>query len=187
MQQFVGAVGGRAIGCGGTAVLLPDGHGQGRQADADVFEGVKQEDAHDDCEEAAEGPNNVVRAHVLPLLEENGGAGEHRRGEEHVVDGRHQGGVEDVQSFVQVVDLGAHAAHQTKEEDPSQGVFEDVSPGDEFFNGDPQAFDTGHGERPDDRADGDVDEDVGLTVAGGHHKDEDESHDDNQGRKDEKP
>ena len=92
VQQVVGAVGCHAVGGGEGPLFLPHGHGEGGQADANVFEGVEQEDPHDDGEEATEGADHVVRAHVTPLLEEDGRAGEHRRGEEHVVDGRHQGG-----------------------------------------------------------------------------------------------
>lgn len=118
VQHFVGAVGAQAVGRGEGPFLLPHGHGQVGQTDADVFEGVEQEDADDDGGEAAQRADHVVRAHVAPLLEEDGGAREHRRGEEHVVDGSDQRGVEDVQSFVQVVDLSAHAGHQAQKQDP---------------------------------------------------------------------
>lgn len=147
---------------------------------------MEQEDADDDGEEAAERADHVVRAHVAPLLEEDGGAREHGRGEEHVVDGRDQRGVEDVQSFVQVVDLRADAGHQAQDQDPRQRVPHHVLPRDHFFDGDAQTFDAGHRQRADHRADGDVDQDVGLPVAGGHHKDEDEGHDDDKRGKDTK-
>lgn len=102
------------VGRGKRPLVLPNGHGERSPADADVFEGVEQEDPHNDGEEAAERADDIVCAHVPPLLKEDGGAGEHRCGEEHVVDGSHQGGVEYVQSLVQVVDLCAHTGHQTQ-------------------------------------------------------------------------
>lgn len=162
------------------SLFLPDGHGERRQANADVFEGVEQEDAHDDGEEATEGADDVVGAHVLPLFEEDGGARQHGRGEEHVVDWRHQGCVENVQGLVQVVDLCAHAGHQTQEQEPRQWVSQNIPPRDRLLDGDAQSFDAGDGQRPDHRADGDVDQDVGLAVAGAHHEDEDEGHDDDK-------
>lgn len=180
VQHLVGGVRAQAVGGGEGPLLLPHGHGQ---ADAAVFKGVEQEDADDDGGEAAERADDVVRAHVAPLLEEDGGAREHRRGEEHVVDGSDQGGVEDVQRFVQVVDLCADAGHQPQDQDPQQGVPRHVLPRDRFLDGDAQAFDARHRQRADHRADGDVDQDVGLAVAGTHHKDEDEGHDDDNGGK----
>lgn len=111
VQQFVGGVRCYAVGCGKRSFFLPHGHRERGQAHANIFKGVEQEDAHDDCEEATECTDDIVRSHVLPLFEEDGRAGEHGRGEEHVVDWRYQGGVENVQSFVQVVDLRAHTAH----------------------------------------------------------------------------
>lgn len=183
VQHLVGGVRAQAVGGGEGPLLLPHGHGQVGQADADVFEGVQQEDADDDGEEAAERADHVVRAHVAPLLEEDGGAAEHRRGEEHVVDGSDQGGVEDVQGFVQVVDLCADAGHQPQDQDPGQRVPHHVLPRDGFLDGDAQAFDAGHGQSADHRADGDVDQDVGLAVARTHHKDEDQGHDDDNGGK----
>lgn len=93
-------MGGHAVGCGKGPFFLPHGHSESSQANVNVFESVEQEDTHNDCEEAAEGTDHVVCAHVLPLLKENGGAREHRCGEEHIVDGSHQRGVEYVQSLV---------------------------------------------------------------------------------------
>lgn len=104
----------------GSAFLLPYGDGERCQADADVLEGVQQEDSHDDGEEAAQRSNDVIHRHVLPLFEEDGGAGEDGGGEEDVVDGRDQGGVEDVQRFVQVVDLRADTSQQAQQEEPRQ-------------------------------------------------------------------
>lgn len=137
-------MGRHAVGCGKSPFVLPHGHSERGQANTNVFEGVEQEDAHDDGEEATEGADHVVCAHVPPLLEEDGRAGEHRCGEEHVVDGSHQGGVEYVQSLVQVVDLCAHTGHQTQKQDPCQWVPRYAFPGDRFLDGDPQSFDTGH-------------------------------------------
>lgn len=175
-----------AVGRRHGPLFLPHGHGEGCQANADVFEGVKQEDAHDDGEEATKGADHVVGAHVLPLFEENGGAGEHGRGEEDVVDGSHQGRVEYVQSLVQVVDLCAHTGHQTQKHDPCQWIAHHVFPGDRFLDGNAQSFDTGHRQGPDYWADGDVDKDVGLTVMGAHNKYEDEGNDDDKSGKEEK-
>lgn len=180
-------MGRHAVGRGEGPFFLPHGHGEGGQANANVFEGVEQEDPHDDGEEATEGADHVVRAHVTPLLEEDGRAGEHRCGEEHVVDGSHQGSVEYVQSLVQVVDLCAHTGHQAQKQDPRQRVSHHVFPGDCFLDGDTQSFDAGHRECPDYWADGDVDQDIGLTVTGTHDKYEDEGHDDDKSGKDEKP
>lgn len=179
-------MGSRAVGHGTGPLLPPYGNSQAGQADANILEGVEQEDAHNDREEAAERPDDVIRTHMLPLFEEDGRAGEHRGGEEHVVDGRHQRGVEYVQSLVQVVDLCAHTAHQTQEEDPSQRISQHVLPCDCFLDGDTQSFDAGHRQCPDYRADGDVDQDVGLAVAWTDDKYEDQSHDDNQSGEDNK-
>lgn len=183
VQHLVGGVRAQAVGGGEGPFLLPDGHGEVGQADADVFEGVEQEDADDDGEEAAERADHVVRAHVAPLLEEDGGAREHGRGEEDVVDGSDQRGVEDVQSFVQVVDLCADTGHQPQDQDPRQRVLHHVLPCDRLFDGDAQTFDARHRQRADHRADGDVDQDVGLAVAGPHHEDEDEGQDDDKSGK----
>lgn len=159
VQQFIGGVsvrggggGGQAVGRGGGApgpLLLADGHGQRGQADVDILEGVQQEDAHDDGDEAAEGADDVVRAHVLPLLEEDGRTAQHRRGEEHVVDGRHQRGVEDVQRLVQVVDLRADAGHQAQQQHPEQRVGEHRMARDGLLDADAQTLDAGHGQRSD--------------------------------------
>lgn len=183
VQHFVGGVRAQAVGGGEGPFLLPHGHGEVGQADVDVLKGVEQEDANDDGEEAAERADHVVWTHVAPLLEEDGGAHEHGRGEEHIVDGSDQRGVEDVQSFVQVVDLCADAGHQPQDQDPRQRVSRHLFPCDHFFDGDAQTFDARHRQRADHRADGDVDQDVGLTVAGTHHKDEDEGHDDDKSGK----
>lgn len=112
VQQLVAGV---AIGSGARLLLLPDGHRQRRQADVDVLEGMQQEDAHNDCDKATECTNDIVRAHVLPLLEKYGRAREHWCSEEHIVDGRHQWRVKDVQRLVQVVDLCADTGHQTQQ------------------------------------------------------------------------
>lgn len=148
---------------------------------------MEQEDTHDDREEATEGADHVVRPHVLPLLEKDGGAREHWRGEEHVVDGGHQGGVENVQSLVQVVDLCTHTGHQTHQQDPRQWVSHNVFSSDCFLDGNTQSFDTGHRECPNYWADGDVDEDIGLTVARTHNKYKYEGHDDDNCGKQKKP
>lgn len=185
VQQRVGGVRRHAVGRRGRPLVLAHGHGERGQADADVLEGVQQEDAHDDGEEAAQRADDIASAHVLPLLEEDGRAGEHRRGEEHVVDGRHQRRVENVQRLVQVVDLRADAGHQPQQQDPGQRVAHHAVAGDRLLDGDAQSFDAGDRQRADHRADGDVDQDVGLAVAGAHHEDEDEGHDDDQGGEDE--
>lgn len=65
------------VGQGPVPFLLPDADGQHGQTDVDVFESVQQENPHDDGQEAAESPDDIVVAHVLPLFKQDGGAGEH--------------------------------------------------------------------------------------------------------------
>lgn len=60
VQHFVGAVRAQAVGCGEGLFLLPHGHGEIGQADADVFKGVEQEDTNDNCEEAAQRADHVI-------------------------------------------------------------------------------------------------------------------------------
>lgn len=81
-------------------------------AKRDVLKGVEEEDAQNDGEKAADCSNHSIHAHIQPFLEENGGAGHDRSGEEHVVDGGDYRRVEDVQGFVQVADLNGDTDHQ---------------------------------------------------------------------------
>lgn len=73
---------------------------------------MEEEDPQNDGEEPANCSHCSVSGHTQPLLEENGRAGHDGGGEEDVVDGRDQGGVEDVEGFVQVIDLNADADYQ---------------------------------------------------------------------------
>ena len=147
---------------------------------------MQQEDAHDDGAEAAQRADDVVRRHVLPLFEQDGRTSEDRRGEEDVVDGCHEGRVEDVQGPVQVIDLRAHAHHQAEQQGPGQRVPQHGPARHQLLDGDAQALNAGHRECPDHGADGDVHQDVRLSVAGTHHEDEDQGHDDHECREDHK-
>lgn len=183
-QLVIGVVVRRhAVGYGPVPLLLPDGHSQSRQANANVLKGMQKENAHDNCNEATQGANDVVDAHVLPFFEQYGRAGEHRGGEEHVVNGRHQRRVKDVQRFVQVVDLRANTSYQAQKQQPGQWVPQHWLPCDGLFNRDAQSFDAGDRQGPNHRADGDVDQDVGLAVARAHYEDEYEGYDDDSCRK----
>lgn len=70
---------------------------------------MKEKDAKDDGEEAADGAQGAIGSHAQPLLEQDGRTGHDGRGEEHVVDRCDNRRVEDVQGFVQVADLDADA------------------------------------------------------------------------------
>ena len=149
--------------------------GQAAPADVQVFESMKHEYTQDDGDKAREGAHDVHSRHPVPLLEEDDGGDHHRRGEEHVVDGEHQGGVEDVQRPVEEVDLSADRKHQHEGQDVGERVPYNRQPLEEVPNGDAQTLAGGHGEGPDHRADGDVDEDVPLSVTWGDDEDEDEA------------
>ncbi|KAB1280787.1 hypothetical protein Cadr_000004962 [Camelus dromedarius] len=136
----------------------------GSGAGGGVFESMKHEHTQDDGDKAREGAHNVHGRHTVPLLEEDNGGGNHHCGEEHVVDGEHQGGVKNVQRPCQ--DEG---------QDVGERVPHNGHPLEEVFNGDAQALDGGHREGSDHRADDDVNEDVPLSVAWGDDEDEDEA------------
>lgn len=149
--------------------------GQAGPADVQVFESVKREHTQDDGDKAREGAHNVHSRHAVPLLEEDDGGGHHHRGEEHVVDGEHQGGIKDVQRLVEEIDLSAERKGQHEGQDVGERVPHNRQPLEEVLNGDAQALDGGHGEGPDHRADDDVDEDIPLSITWGDDEDEDEA------------
>lgn len=149
--------------------------GQTGMADVQVFESMEHEHTQDDRDEAREGAHDVHGGHAVPLLEEDDGGGDHDGGEEHVVDGEHQGGVENVQRPVEEVDLRAERKRQDEGQDVGEGVPHDRQPLEEVLNGDAQALDGRHGEGPDHGADDDVDEDVPLSVTRGDDEDENEA------------
>lgn len=78
-------------------------------ADLHLFEEVEHGHAHHDDQEGAQGRDHLHGGHVPPLLEEDDGGGQDHGGEEHVVDGVDEQGVEGVQGLVQVVHLGREA------------------------------------------------------------------------------
>ena len=149
--------------------------GQAAVADVQVFESMKHEYTQDDGDKATEGAHDVHGRHPVPLLEEDDGGGHHRRGEEHVVDGEHQGGIEDVQRPVEEVDLSADGKCQHEGQDVGKRVPHNWEPLEEVLNGDAQTLAGGHGEGPNHRADDDVDEDVPLSITWGDDEDEDEA------------
>lgn len=179
-------MGGDAVWHRPVPLVLPDGHGQCRQADANVLKGVQKKDAHYNRQETAHCADDVINPHVFPFFEQYGRAGEHWGGEEHVVDGRHQGCVEDVQCFVQVVDLCANTSDQAQQQKPGQRLSQHWLPSDGLLNGDAQSLHAGDGQGTNHGADSDVDQDVGLPVAWAHYEDEDESYDDDSCCKDHK-
>jgi len=108
---------------------------------------------------------------VLPLLEEDGRACHDCCGEQHVVNGCDHRCIEDVQGFVQVVDLDADADNKAYQEHPAKWFFQNWLPRKQFFQGNPQAFDAGHRKRADGRTDQNINQDVALSVTGSSHKD----------------
>lgn len=68
-------------------------------------EKVQHGHTHHNDQKGAQGCDNVHNRHPAPLLEEDDGGGQDHRGEEDVVNGIHQQGVEGVQRLVQVVHL----------------------------------------------------------------------------------
>lgn len=149
--------------------------GQADPADVQVFERMKHEHTQDDGDKAREGARDVHGGQAVPLLEEDDGGGHHCRGEEHIVDGEHQGGVKDVQRPVEEIDLSAERKCQDEGQDVGQRVPHHWQPLEEVLNGDAQTLDGGHREGPDHRADDDVNEDVPLSVTWGDDEDEDEA------------
>lgn len=73
---------------------------------------MEEEDPQNDSEEPANCSHYSISGHTQPFLEEDGGAGHDWGGEEDVVDGSDQGGVKDVEGFVQVADLNGDANYQ---------------------------------------------------------------------------
>lgn len=130
------------------------------QRHRDVLEQVQHAYAEDNDWEAPDGPHNVHTWHGPPLLEEDDGGSQNHGGEEHVVHGIDEQGVERVQGLVQVVDLGDDGAHQSEEQDPGEGVADDGRVGEDGADGDAQAFHWGHGEGTEQGADADVHQDV---------------------------
>lgn len=76
---------------------------------------MKEEDTQDNCEEPTDCPHSSVRAHAQPLLEEDSWTCHYGGGEEHVIDGRDDGRVVNVQGFIEIADLDADADHQADE------------------------------------------------------------------------
>lgn len=149
--------------------------GQAGVADVQVFESMQHEHTQDDGDKAREGAHDVHSRHAVPLLEEDDGGGDHDCGEEHVVDGEHQGGVKNIQRSVEEVDLSAERKCQDEGQDVGERVVYHWQPLEEVLNGDAQTLDGRHGEGPDHRADDNVNEDVPLSVTWGDDEDEDET------------
>lgn len=70
-----------------------------------LFEEVEHGHAHHDDQEGSQRRDHVHGHHAPPLLEEDDGGGQNHGGEQDVVDGVDQQGVEGVQRLVQVVHL----------------------------------------------------------------------------------
>lgn len=79
-----------------------------------LLEEVEHSHAHHNDQEGPQCGDHVHRGHTPPLLEEDDGGGQHHRGEEDVVDGVDQLGVEGVQWLVQVVHLWQNTQHTTE-------------------------------------------------------------------------
>lgn len=84
---------------------------RGQLTNLHLFEEVEHNHTHHDDHEGPQCCDHVHRGHAPPLLEEDDGGGQHHRGEEDVVDGVNQLGVEGVQWLVQVVHLSQNTAH----------------------------------------------------------------------------
>lgn len=78
-----------------------------------LFEEVEHGHTHHDDQEGSECGDHVHGRHAPPLLEEDDGGGQNHGGEEHIVDGVDQQGVEGVQRLVQVVHLPGHTLGPT--------------------------------------------------------------------------
>lgn len=70
---------------------------KGKWTNLHLFEEVEHGHAHHNDNEGPQCRDHVHRGHTPPLLEEDDGGGQHHRGEEDVVDGVDQLGVEGVQ------------------------------------------------------------------------------------------
>ena len=161
----------------GTPVVTVLSAGQAqqvRQRHSEVLEGVKQEHAKDDGPEPAQGPHHVLDRVLqhLPLLEENGRSYDGEGGEHHIVYWCDDGGVENVQRLVQVVHLDGDACGHGNQEEPGEGVCELAHSGEGELDGYAQALAGHDGERADEGADGNVDQDVCLSILWSYHKDE---------------
>ena len=84
------------------------------------------------------------------------------------------GSVVDVQRLVQVDQLHGNARQHGQQPEPGEPVGELLLVSDTFFDGQPKAFDGNHREGADQRANGNVDQDVGVPVArsGVEHEDQ---------------
>ena len=142
------------------------------QVEIDILKCIEEKDADDDGGKTAEVANHILNGHRLPFLVENGRGDEHKGGEEDVVDGRDDGGVEDVKCLIKVVHLNGDGDDDGEEENPEEGPRQLAVPVKGLSEADAEAFAGDHGEGADDGADADVDEDVGVAVA--RHKDHNE-------------
>ena len=104
---------------------------------------MQQKDATHDGEKPAESTDNVNRRQLAPLPEQNGRGRDRESGEHDVIDGRDQGGVEDVQRPVEVVHLHQDASRHCGGEEPGEGVEELRVPAYRQLDGYAQAF-AGH-------------------------------------------
>lgn len=96
-----------------------------RQADlvdVQILESMKHKNTQDDGDKARQGAHNVHRRHGVPLLEEDDGGGHHHRGEENIIDGEDQRGVENIQRPVEEVDLNDDGQPQDERQNVGQGM-----------------------------------------------------------------
>lgn len=78
---------------------------RGGTTNLQLFEEVEHGHAHHNDQEGSQRRDHVHWRHAAPLLEEDDGGGQNHGGEEDVVDGVDQQGVEGVQRLVEVVHL----------------------------------------------------------------------------------
>ena len=164
-------------------VVLPLAQaGQVAQGDVDVLEGVEEEDAADDGEEAAQVSQDVLDLHRAPLLEQDKGGHHDKGGKEHIVDGRHHSGVESVQGTVEVVELDEDADDDDEEENVEHPVGEFVVAAKGVLEADPHTLAAHDGEGAQAGADGDVHQHVLVAIARGRVKHQKHRHHHHQSR-----
>lgn len=73
---------------------------------------MEEENPQNYGEEPTDSSHRSISGHAQPFLEEDSWAGHDGCGEEDVVDGCDNGGIIDVEGFVQVIDLNADTDYQ---------------------------------------------------------------------------
>lgn len=112
----------------------------------DVLEGMEEEYSQNDGEESTDRSNDSVCSHTQPLFEEDGRASHDGCREEDVVDWGDDGGVEDVEGSVQVINLNANTDDQADDQGPEEGFLQHRCPRKQLFDANAQPLHARHGE-----------------------------------------